>query len=139
MPDGCIEHTGARNKEGYGKRWDRNAKRSALAHRLAWMEVHGQIPAGMSVLHRCDNPPCINVEHLFLGTPQDNTQDMISKGRGFWQAELCCEQGQPDGGLCQACITALARAAHPDGQLVLLRLPDGAVARCRVPIMQWSA
>ncbi len=51
------------------------------AHRAAWIEANGPIPEGMNVLHHCDNPPCVNVEHLFLGTAADNTQDMIAKGR----------------------------------------------------------
>jgi hypothetical protein len=46
--------------------------------------VHGPVPAGLFVLHHCDNRLCYNVDHLFLGTMQDNTDDMIAKGRGFW-------------------------------------------------------
>jgi hypothetical protein len=49
--------------------------------RALWEEVHGPIPKGMLVLHRCDNSICVNHEHLFLGTPKDNTRDMIKKGR----------------------------------------------------------
>ena len=50
-------------------------------HRAAWMAVHGPIPEGMWVLHKCDTPACVNVEHLFLGTPTDNIKDMMAKGR----------------------------------------------------------
>lgn len=54
-----------------------------MAHRLAWTLFHGPIPDGMLVCHRCDVRPCFNPEHLFLGTAQDNTDDMIAKGRHF--------------------------------------------------------
>lgn len=55
------------------------------SHRLSY-EMHiGEIPSGMRVLHRCDNPPCIRPDHLFLGTDLDNVRDATSKGRRAWQ------------------------------------------------------
>lgn len=51
------------------------------AHTLAWKMTYGDIPSGMNVLHKCDNPRCVNPEHLFLGTLNDNVQDCIRKGR----------------------------------------------------------
>ena len=77
---GCIEWTRYRNKKGYGVA--SNGKgRTMLAHRKIWIEVNGPIPHGLCVLHRCDNPGCVNIDHLFLGTNADNVQDRVTKQR----------------------------------------------------------
>jgi hypothetical protein len=82
---GCIVWTGGCKAFGYGEFSPWNSRKRGLgkqsAHRVAWIAANGPIPDGMYVLHRCDNPPCINPEHLFLGTPQQNTDDMHGKGR----------------------------------------------------------
>lgn len=55
--------------------------RHTAAHRVAWELTYGPIPAGMHVLHRCDNKPCVNPDHLFLGTQRDNAIDYYTKIR----------------------------------------------------------
>lgn len=77
--DGCWEWMGPRVGIGYGSFWA-NGK-TVRAHRLAWELVNGPIPTGLSVLHRCDNPPCVRPDHLFIGTNADNSKDMVQKGR----------------------------------------------------------
>jgi hypothetical protein len=75
----CWEWQGRRDKHGYG-RMEWPGKRSQLAHRISWLLAHGD-PGQLWVLHECDNPRCCNPNHLFLGTPMDNTRDMRQKGR----------------------------------------------------------
>lgn len=77
--NGCWEYHGARDSAGYGRIWHIN--NTIMAHRASWIVHNGSIPAGLFVLHKCDNPPCCNPDHLFLGTAEDNTKDMMNKGR----------------------------------------------------------
>ena len=79
MDTPCLEWQAFRNK-GYGV-FRVSSSRVDLAHRVAWEIAHGCVPGGMGVLHRCDNPACVNADHLFLGTQRDNVADMLAKGR----------------------------------------------------------
>ena len=75
----CWEWARAFHGKGYGS--IRVNHKTRAVHRVAYELWFGDIPNGMSVLHRCDNPICFNPDHLFLGTPTDNMQDAIKKGR----------------------------------------------------------
>ena len=78
LDTGCVEWTGYVQPNGYVKL---HAGGFKWGHRVAWEAVNGPIPDGLQVCHRCDNPKCLNVEHLFLGTQKDNMQDAKAKGR----------------------------------------------------------
>jgi hypothetical protein len=94
-PDECWEWLACRNPQGYGKIWAIiEGRHEQLAHRLAYRLEYGDIPDDLCVCHSCDNPPCVNPRHLWLGTVTDNGRDCDDKGRRI---------GRP----------GLSRARHP--------------------------
>lgn len=93
--DGCWRWTGSKTDKGYG-RIGINGK-TVKAHRYSY-EIHHPITKPMNenelvILHRCDNPACVNPAHLRLGTQQDNIDDKMIKGRGRWN----CSKGEQNG------------------------------------------
>ncbi|MDX1532835.1 MAG: HNH endonuclease signature motif containing protein [Nitrosopumilaceae archaeon] len=84
--DSCWIWIGAKDKNGYGLmpsglKGDQFPERRV--HRIIWHLFNSPIEKGKVVCHKCDNPSCVNPEHLFIGLPKDNTEDMLKKGRGI--------------------------------------------------------
>lgn len=77
--NGCLEWSGYRDANGYGMTSFRG--RRERTHRISWVAFFGEIPPGAWVLHRCDNPPCVNPNHLYLGTQATNMIDCATRGR----------------------------------------------------------
>ena len=77
--NGCWIWKGHINKAGYGR--IRRDHKDMSTHRYSWLIHNGDIPKNMFICHKCDNPICCNPEHLFLGTPKDNSQDRKNKKR----------------------------------------------------------
>lgn len=79
--NGCWVWTGQLQKSGYGICG--RMKNRTRAHRLSYQLFIGDIPAGLNVLHHCDNPPCVNPSHLYAGTNWENSQDRVRRDRGI--------------------------------------------------------
>lgn len=78
--ESCWLWTGTSLSKGYGLVRNECGKNQG-SHRFSWRIHFGEIPDGLSVLHKCDNPLCVNPDHLFLGTQQENLRDMVNKNR----------------------------------------------------------
>ena len=115
---GCWEWSSSKNKHGYGRFV---CLGQSLAHRVSYIVFHGPLFKNMFVLHKCDNPPCVNPDHLFIGTQTDNMKDCYNKGRNkVWNRNLThCRKGheftpentlyQQRGRWCRTCREENAR------------------------------
>ncbi len=81
IPNKCWKWLAYKDPNGYGRIAKMGSGPTIPAHRASWIIHNGKIKNGLFVLHKCDNPPCTNPRHLFLGTQQDNLNDMRKKGR----------------------------------------------------------
>jgi hypothetical protein len=115
----CWLWNGTISNVGYGQlhiKFGLRQYRLVLAHRFSWELFRCQISNDVCVLHRCDNPRCVNPHHLFLGSMKDNTMDMIAKGRakffGGKGKKLCKEQAE------------LAARLYNDGRLMYQQIGD---------------
>lgn len=116
LESGCWEWTASKMGNGYGKMYFNQGWTGA--HRASYTLHKGLIPIGFCVLHRCDNPPCVNPEHLFLGTQLDNIADMNRKGRQYTRPLF--GEANPNARLTNALvmeIVELGRAGHSNPKI----------------------
>jgi hypothetical protein len=123
----CWEWTGTLSSGGYGR--FRSHGRLVNAHRFSWEDKFGPAPTGLYVCHRCDNPRCVRVEHLFLATPSENEKDCVRKGRHSGASKTHCNRGhhfteantriEPCSGRrkCRTCERILRSARYDKGVL----------------------
>jgi len=112
MPNGCKEWTGGKDKKGYGRTGPKLGG-EVLAHRMSYILAHGPIPEGLHVLHKCDNPPCVNPDHLYVGTNDDNVRDRHERSR--W----ACQRGEqnPRAKLTDDDIRSIRSDARPQDRI----------------------
>lgn len=107
LKTGCWNWVASKNKSGYG--YFRFNQRTLLAHRASFIIYNGEITGGLHVLHKCDNPSCVNPEHLFLGTHSDNMNDMASKGRCVFQNNIMVGESHVSSKLCSGDVIEIKR------------------------------
>lgn len=118
---GCIEWVGGKYGKGYGRLYV--AGKQYSGHRLTYYAATGEDPGDLHVLHRCDNPSCINPEHLFLGTHRENMQDRNKKGRVIKP----CNKGSNNG---RALVTA--------EQVIQIREDYSSGKQPKEDLMRWT-
>lgn len=89
---GCHEFSGCKDRDGYGRL--RNNDGFEFAHRASYRFHNGSIPKGLDILHTCDNPSCINQDHLYAGTHVQNMKDRSSRGRTKTKPRFGAENGR---------------------------------------------
>jgi HNH endonuclease len=114
----CWPWTGATQAFGYGKFVVTKGSSPVGAHRLSYEMEVGSIPEGMQVLHRCDNPACVNPAHLFLGTQADNIRDMRAKGRWKYKPRNQSGERNPNAILSDAEVKAMLKDLSDGGRPV---------------------
>jgi hypothetical protein len=126
-PSGCWVWTG-KTRASYGRLYIGSGD-IISAHRLSWKLFRGQVPDGMHVCHHCDNPRCVNPEHLFIGTDLDNSQDKMRKGRHTASPGESNGRAKITDAQAETIVGLLQSGMGPSEVARLLRLPRGICAR----------
>lgn len=135
---GCWVYQGWRSGLQYGQMGYRG--KNWAAHRLSYKLFKGEIPDGLDILHKCDNPPCCNPEHLTPGTPKENAEDSKAKKRHYTSSKTHCVRGHPLSGdnlyqrpggrrVCKICDLAHNRIAKGWPEDLAYSLPKQRLCR----------
>lgn len=129
--DGCWLWVGYINPKGYGN----ITRKHIRVHRLSWELANGPIPEGLNVLHQCDNPICVRLSHLFLGTQNDNVQDMVAKGRNH--SGITLGEAHPSHKLTENQVLEIRATLYAGGNVIALAKQYG-VTRNHIYEIKWG-